>query len=148
MEVYTLAADPAAEDVPQSYAATLSAHARRMSRSVVVVDGRRPAFVCRLYYVTRAVKATRCMPSAVRYELADVYMYPSHRGRGLAASLLRDVLRRVGAPVSLWVDASNAPALALYRACGFEPYAGDETWVRTHFAWLPRSARIVFMVKY
>ena len=51
------------------------------------------------------------------------YVSPEHRGRGVGTELVRatfDVARELGAAsVRLQVDANNAAALRLYRACGF-----------------------------
>lgn len=55
--------------------------------------------------------------------LYDVFTAPSARGRGLAQTLCRALLRRAaeeGARIGyLQVDAKNAPAIAVYRKLGF-----------------------------
>lgn len=52
-------------------------------------------------------------------------VHPARRGQRLGARLLVDVLRRAVAAgcrrITLEVRESNAPALALYRRCGFAP---------------------------
>lgn len=54
--------------------------------------------------------------------LAGVATLPAHRGQGLSTvvcALLRDHGRRISGTVALMVDASNAPAIAVYRRLGF-----------------------------
>lgn len=54
--------------------------------------------------------------------LAGVATLPAHRGQGLSTvvcAFLRDHGRRTRGTVALMVDASNAPAIAVYRRLGF-----------------------------
>lgn len=73
-------------------------------------------------------------PEADCTELVYFGLVPEARGRGLAATLLRDALRRVGgdAPrrIALAVDDRNGPALRLYRRAGFAPGGLRDALVR------------------
>ena len=57
-------------------------------------------------------------------QIVNVITHPEHRRRGharaLLEALLRDARERAAATASLEVRASNEPAIALYRAFGFE----------------------------
>jgi ribosomal protein S18 acetylase RimI-like enzyme len=60
-------------------------------------------------------------------ELAGMYVAPGFRRRGLGAALLRAAIARARATagvrqVKLGVNATNAPALALYHSAGFVVY--------------------------
>jgi ribosomal protein S18 acetylase RimI-like enzyme len=70
-------------------------------------------------------------------ELAELYVRPGVRGRGVATSLARaamDLLRgREVTFASVWTRSDNAAALAAYRAVGFR-----ET-EQTVLTWLPLS---------
>ena len=56
-------------------------------------------------------------------ELLTIAVHPAQRqqglGRGLVQDFLAEAARRGAASAFLEVAASNAPALALYRGCGF-----------------------------
>ncbi len=52
-------------------------------------------------------------------ELAWLYVDPALARRGVGRALVEDALGRMGRPVSIEVLEGNAPALALYLACGF-----------------------------
>lgn len=62
-------------------------------------------------------------------EVHNLAVEPSLHGQGLGRRLLRDGLRHLAGlgmrEVLLWVDGTNEPAVALYRAEGFEPRALD-----------------------
>jgi ribosomal protein S18 acetylase RimI-like enzyme len=70
-------------------------------------------------------------------EVAEVYVRPDRRGRGLAKRLLRRAVElfqeRQVTFAAVWTHASNAAAIRLYRDAGFEP---TEQLVMT---WLPSS---------
>ncbi|GJD48287.1 Mycothiol acetyltransferase [Methylobacterium crusticola] len=54
--------------------------------------------------------------------LVDLALLPAWRGRGLGAALLAPLIlaaRESGRPLTLEVDAANAPALRLYARLGF-----------------------------
>jgi ribosomal protein S18 acetylase RimI-like enzyme len=72
-------------------------------------------------------------------EVAEVYVRPSHRGRGLATQLLEaalDLFRsRQVTFACVWTRGDNPAALAAYRAAGF---AETEQTVLT---WLPLPGR-------
>jgi ribosomal protein S18 acetylase RimI-like enzyme len=58
-------------------------------------------------------------------ELAEVYVAPAFRGRGVGEALVRsavDLFERRGVTLGyVWTRADNEPALRLYRGAGFEP---------------------------
>ncbi len=59
-----------------------------------------------------------------------MYVHPDHRGAGLAAELLNEVLRRLEAlkglsAIGLSVTVGNRPAQALYESAGFKAW-GEE----------------------
>lgn len=58
-------------------------------------------------------------------EVAEVFVVPSHRGRGLAAALVRaavEIFRtRAVTFAAVWTHPANAAAMALYRGAGFTP---------------------------
>jgi mycothiol synthase len=62
-------------------------------------------------------------------EVHNLAVDPSLHGQGIGRRLLRDGLRHLADlgmhEVLLWVDGTNEPAVALYRAEGFEPRALD-----------------------
>ena len=55
----------------------------------------------------------------------NVFVVPAYRGRGIGQQLMAatmDVARDLGVEqLTLQVDTNNAPALRLYRSCGFTP---------------------------
>lgn len=55
--------------------------------------------------------------------IASLAVHPAHQRCGVARALLSAALQRAGgAAMSVSTAADNAPALALYREFGFEPY--------------------------
>jgi ribosomal protein S18 acetylase RimI-like enzyme len=58
-------------------------------------------------------------------EVAEVYVAPDHRGRGLATRLLREAVRlfqeRGVTLAYVWTRAQNESATRLYRGAGFTP---------------------------
>jgi ribosomal protein S18 acetylase RimI-like enzyme len=81
------------------------------------------------------------VPKASRAHLARLIVKPSARGKGHGRTFVRGLLERIGQEpferVSLNVDASNLPAIALYLGLGFRdaPRPPDE----------PESARTRYM---
>jgi ribosomal protein S18 acetylase RimI-like enzyme len=68
-----------------------------------------------------------------RGSLVGMYVSPSGRGTGVGRSLVEAVLalaRGKVETVELSVAIANAPAIALYLACGFRPYAIDADAIR------------------
>lgn len=73
--------------------------------------------------------------------LVDFAILPGARRRGHARRALRGLqglASRMGQPVRLHVRRDNAPALALYQACGFRVEAGDP--VSVAMVWHPQPA--------
>jgi ribosomal protein S18 acetylase RimI-like enzyme len=70
-------------------------------------------------------------------EVAEVYVAPSHRGRGLARRLLHRAVRlfqeRGVTLATVWTHPDNEAAVRLYREAGFSP---SEQLVMT---WLPAT---------
>lgn len=58
-------------------------------------------------------------------ELAEVYVAPAHRGRGVGEALVRravQLFEQRGVTLGyVWTRSDNQPALRLYRGSGFEP---------------------------
>jgi ribosomal protein S18 acetylase RimI-like enzyme len=71
-------------------------------------------------------------------EVAEVYVRPDRRGRGLARRLLREAVelfrRRRVTFAAVWTNPGNEAAIRLYRSAGFAP---TEQLVMT---WLPLDA--------
>lgn len=78
-------------------------------------------------FVTTAV-----LPASLRlgtvWSVRDLYVMPSHRGRGTARRLLRHVVAAAEdagvARLSLQTESDNTAALGLYRSLGFRPVDG------------------------
>lgn len=68
-------------------------------------------------------------------EIAELYVRPEHRGRGVATQLAQAamaLIRERGVTfASVWTRGDNAAALAVYRAAGFTPTE------QTVLTWLP-----------
>jgi GNAT superfamily N-acetyltransferase len=89
--------------------------------AVAIDDGAVVAFASGVHYV-HPDKPTELW-------INEVGVSPAHRRRGLGAAVVEALLaegRRLGA-VNAWVltDRSNAPAMALYAACGGVAAKGD-----------------------
>jgi ribosomal protein S18 acetylase RimI-like enzyme len=68
-----------------------------------------------------------------RGHLVGMYVAPAARGTGAGRALIAAVLelaRGQVETVALSVAIGNAPAIALYLACGFRPYAVDADAIR------------------
>lgn len=68
-----------------------------------------------------------------RGSLVGMYVAPAARGRRVGRALIAAVLERAKGRVEtleLSVAIANAPAIALYLACGFRPYAIDADAIR------------------
>jgi len=65
------------------------------------------------------------VPEDPRPELVAMFVSPEARGCGLGAALVDAVVgwarERKAGGLTLWVTATNAPAIALYDRCGFRP---------------------------
>ncbi len=66
--------------------------------------------------------------------LWGMYVAPSFRGKGLGRELLDHVLRHAGTmtelrQINLWVNTASAPAVAMYRAVGFEPIGTERAFL-------------------
>ena len=68
--------------------------------------------------------------------LAQVFIVPEHRGRGIGTALLRDILAR-GLPVRLRVLKVNAGARRLYERLGFRLV--DDTATHHHMLFEPHN---------
>jgi ribosomal protein S18 acetylase RimI-like enzyme len=72
-------------------------------------------------------------------EVAEVYVRPEARGRGLATQLLREALDLFRARqvtfACVWTRDDNPAAMAAYRAAGFTPTE------QTVLTWLPLDSR-------
>jgi ribosomal protein S18 acetylase RimI-like enzyme len=70
-------------------------------------------------------------------EVADVYVRPEHRGRGLATALVRAAIElfreRDVTFAAVWTHPSNLAAMRLYRSAGFAPTE------QTVLTWLPHG---------
>ena len=67
--------------------------------------------------------------------LADIAVAPEHRGKGLAAAAIGELLaesKRTGKPVELQVTSMN-PAIRLYERLGFRKTGSDE--IRQQMVW-------------
>ena len=49
-----------------------------------------------------------------------LFVHPSFRRRGIATSLVKDMLRKLKQPVTLNVALTNGPAMSLYQRMGFK----------------------------
>jgi GNAT superfamily N-acetyltransferase len=66
-------------------------------------------------------------------EIEAVGTAPAHRRRGLCRSLIIEGLRRLrlaGATHAVVQTIANAPAIALYQACGFAMVGTDHAWAK------------------
>ncbi len=76
---------------------------------------------------TRLLGAVAWRPSSDVIDLDRVMVDPTARRRGVAATLIRALLERVGAlPVETVTGRDNAPGIALYRRFEFEPLADEQ----------------------
>ena len=72
--------------------------------------------------------------------IVDIALLPQHRGRGIGAKLLRDILEEAGRhslPVRIHVEIDN-PALRLYERLGFR--ALRQVGIYHFMEWTPASA--------
>ena len=77
--------------------------------------------VCGLYYADAQVGFSRSLSDVhVRSYLADVYVLPEHRGRGLGVELVRFSVEEGPLAGTAWL-LHTADAHALYEKFGFEP---------------------------
>lgn len=82
--------------------------------------------------VVVGVVTTAVLPASLRlgtvWSVRDLYVAPSHRGRGTARRLLRHLVAAAedagAVRVSLQTESDNIAALGLYRSLGFRPVDG------------------------
>jgi GNAT superfamily N-acetyltransferase len=75
---------------------------------------------------TQLLGAVAWRPGSV-VEVDRVMVDPAARRRGVAATLVRVVLDRVGAaPVETVTGRDNSPGITLYRQLGFDPVADEQ----------------------
>ena len=76
-----------------------------------------------------------------------VFVAASTRGMGLGAALLNVVMEAAWRDVeqlTLSVVADNAPAIALYRACRFEPYGVEPRALKTEAGFVDELLMVCF----
>ncbi len=91
------------------------------------------AFVGDTLVGTAALAITPGCKQRHRGSLVGMYVAPAARGTGAGRALIEAVLtlaRGQVEEVGLSVAIGNAPAIALYLACGFRPYAVDADAIR------------------
>jgi GNAT superfamily N-acetyltransferase len=119
---YELDDDPARVDVDDVHAfLTRSYWAEGRSRETVERLVRGAERVVGLYHDGRQVGFCRAVSddASVTY-LADVYVLPEHRGRGLGVELVREMVENGPYARRRWL-LHTADAHALYRRFGFGP---------------------------
>ena len=110
---------------PEEIAASLAENRQELV-VVAEAEGALQGFVC------VQIKRSACYPRPTA-EIAEVYVYPQARGKGLAAEMLRfaetHCADKLGiCEFTVLTGQENAPALALYRSRGFVPE--EETLLR------------------
>lgn len=93
------------------------------------------AFIDRALVGTAALAVEPGRKQAHRGSLVGMYVAPQARGAGVGRALVMAVLdlaRGHVETVELSVAIANAPAIALYLACGFRPYAIDADAIRVN----------------
>lgn len=80
--------------------------------------------------------------------ITDVAVLHAYQRRGIARALLMhaedDARRRQRQYLGLYVSATNAPAIALYRSCGFADASVRNSWVA---GWILRQRSWIYMRK-
>ncbi len=70
----------------------------------------------------------------VRWQIANVAVRRTHRGRGIGRALMEATLEHISQQGGLWallqVRKDNPPAVHLYRSLGFETVGGEIHWKR------------------
>lgn len=120
---YELDDDPARVDVGavHDYLANESYWAQGRSRETVERLVREATRVVGLYYEGRQVGFARSFSDGVALAyLADVYVLPEHRGRGLGVELVRELVENGPLAARRWL-LHTADAHDLYRRFGFGP---------------------------
>ncbi len=118
-------------DLPQVMAIERRSFPTAWSLAMFVLELSKPSGVC-LAAVDRSVGHRRdgaitgyliCSRYDRVWHLMNIAVQPGARRRGIATSLLEQMLERAGAdaPYTLEVRTSNAPAIALYERFGFRP---------------------------
>lgn len=97
--------------------------ARPQAYSILAFDGDAPVG---LVNCIEGFSTFKCKPLV---NVHDVAVLPSHRGRGIAETMLAEAERlareRGAVKMTLEVLSGNAPALKLYRRVGYEGYQLD-----------------------
>jgi ribosomal protein S18 acetylase RimI-like enzyme len=98
----------------------------RLDRTAFGAAWKGPAPHERLWLIPEVAFARwACVPAAGEAELLRIAVDPAHRGGGLGRRLLEACQRELaeGGLVNLFLEVrpSNAAAIDLYRACGWEP---------------------------
>lgn len=125
-EDYTLGTDPAAVDldVVHRFLADTSYWARGVPRAAVE-EACRHSLCFALHHEGRQVGFARVVSDFVRFAwLADVFVLPAHRGRGLGAWMVERVLAHPRLRTLPRVVLATADAHGLYARFGFEAAAG------------------------
>lgn len=117
-----------AQDSVEVFAERLAQPADRASTIGAFVDGE-------LVAMAGVVRMAR---EKIRHRamIWGVYVAPEHRGQGLGRAVVAacvDAARVMGVEiVALSVEATNAPAIATYRALGFAPWGHEPDAYRVH----------------
>jgi GNAT superfamily N-acetyltransferase len=128
---YELDDDPARVDLDavHDFLANHSYWAPGRSRETVERLVREATAVMGLYHEGRQVGFARAFSDGVALAyLADVYVLPEHRGRGLGVSLVRELVENGPLSQVKWI-LHTADAHRLYRQVGFGP-ASDRVMER------------------
>jgi GNAT superfamily N-acetyltransferase len=129
---YELDDDPDRVDVDAVYAflSTMSYWARDRPKEVVEAAIRGSARVVGLYHDGALVGFCRAASDGcVQSYLADVYVLPAHRGRGLGTELVTEIVTRGPLAGTRWL-LHTADAHALYAKFGFTPARADRVMER------------------
>jgi len=105
--------------------------ARPQAYSILAFDGDAPVG---LVNCIEGFSTFKCKPLV---NVHDVAVLPSHRGRGIAETMLAEAERlareRGAVKMTLEVLSGNAPALKLYRRVGYEGYQLDPAMGTANF---------------
>jgi len=82
--------------------------------------------------------------------LISMYVHPDHRQGGLGKRLVHTLIEQVRAlggveQIQLAVVTSNAPAVALYRACGFEAYGEEKRALRVDGVYYDELLMVLYL---
>jgi ribosomal protein S18 acetylase RimI-like enzyme len=140
-----LQSEPRAFGADHAHEATTSrdAFARRLTENAVfgAFDGLKAVGLAGFYKVTD-------IKSAHIGVLFGMYVAPSHRGRAIGRRLVETVIAHARGKVlqiELGVGTYNAPAIALYRACGFEIYGTEPRSLRVEGQFVDEHQMVRFL---